>query len=79
MMTAFYIGALVVVLVLVAWFMRRAYRAGRESERVKGLQKSVNQWGRADEIAKDAEEARRAADNSNRADGLHDDDGFKRP
>lgn len=70
------IGGAILTGVAVLW---RIMKAGRDAEKVKNLKRSNKQWVEADEIQGDVQSARRIARRDAAGDGLHDDDGFKRP
>ena len=75
--TSIIIGAVVTALALVVLVVARtAYRAGRDSQKVKDLRASNEAWKKAKD---DVSEARAAGDRARRDPDLMRDDGFKRP
>ncbi len=73
------LALIVAGVVAVLGFIWRVFAAGKKAERVKNLQQSNKQWVEANDLIGKAQDARRDAGHSATGDGLHDDDGFKRP
>ena len=69
-------AAIIAAIIRLAFRQKHDYAAGRDSERVRGLEAEIEKRERADELVDKARAARERAANDGAR--LHDDDGFKR-